>query len=366
MLLPPELKLSIVDHLDPFSTFNFGLTSQYHLELCRPVLGRHAHSFAEAPVVDAFDVWRVLRDVLQDDSKAQYVTELSLPANWEMQPPTTPVEDADLLREAAISLLDIYPQLGDLDDLDEGGSQILGLRHHDEPTLMERIVEGVATGSPPSIIVVLIHHLPNLKTLRMSGSTDRDDIEHGILDEFLLKVSPDLGNAEKASYLPFRRLRTVALSYWNFESYMTVNYVFPFLHIPSLRTLAGHALSGWFWASNQTNNTVHLRPRSNIEEFFFVDCQFNASAVEYMLSCTQALKRFTYSAGGYNVSPPHYNVDKVVKSLSEHTWHSLEQLLLIHPYYREEEVRTPSRSSFHIRLTSTSSWTTTTSLPRLI
>lgn len=112
MLLPlllPEIKLSIVDHLDPFSTINFSLTSRDHWETCRSGIERHARLFTEAPVVDAVDVWKVLRDVLQDDSKGQYITELSLPANWEMQQPSTPVEDVDLLQDAARALLDIYP-----------------------------------------------------------------------------------------------------------------------------------------------------------------------------------------------------------------------------------------------------------------
>jgi hypothetical protein len=70
-LLPPELKLSIVDHLDPFSTVNFGLTCRHHWELYRPVIEKHARSFAEAPVVDAVDVWKLLRDILQDDSRGR-------------------------------------------------------------------------------------------------------------------------------------------------------------------------------------------------------------------------------------------------------------------------------------------------------
>jgi hypothetical protein len=350
-LLPPELKLSIVDHLDPFSTVNFGLTCRHHWELYRPVIEKHARSFAEAPVVDAVDVWKLLRDILQDDSRGRYITELSLPANWEMQQPSTPVEDMDLLQDAARALLDIYPQL------DESG----------EDTLIERIVEGVAAGWPPSIIVVLIHHLPNLKTFKMTGPGDSEERECEVLEDFLFKIAVDFGNTAKASKLPFRRLRTVALSYWENEYCVSANYVLPFLHIPSLRTFAGHALSGYLWNSNQTKDIVRLHPRSNIEEFFFVNCQFSASAVEYMLSCTQALKRFTYSAGGHNISASPYDAKKVFKSLSTHAWHSLEHLLLIHPSYKEQEVRNPSRENLHTRLTSTSSPTVAiTFLPRLI
>jgi hypothetical protein len=350
-LLPPELKLSIVDHLDPFSTVNFGLTCRHHWELYRPVIEKHARSFAEAPVVDAVDVWKLLRDILQDDSRGRYITELSLPANWEMQQPSTPVENVDLLQDAARALLDIYPQL------DEPG----------ENTLIERIVEGVAAGWPPSIIVVLIHHLPNLKTFKMTGPGDSDERECEVLVDFIFRVAAGFGDTAEASKLPFRRLRTVALSYWETEYCVSANYVLPFLHIPSLRTFAGHALSGYFWNNHQTEDIVRLHPRSNIKELFFVNCQFSARAVEYMLSCTQALKRFTYSAGGHNISASPYEAKKVLKSLSTHAWHSLEHLLLIHPSYKEQEVRTPSRGKLHTRLTSTSSPTVAiTSLPRLI
>jgi hypothetical protein len=284
-------------------------------------------------------------------AEAGYITELSLPANWEMQQPSTPVENVDLLQDAARALLDIYPQL------DEPG----------ENTLIERIVEGVAAGWPPSIIVVLIHHLPNLKTFKMTGPGDSDERECEVLVDFIFRVAAGFGDTAEASKLPFRRLRTVALSYWETEYCVSANYVLPFLHIPSLRTFAGHALSGYFWNSHQTEDIVRLHPRSNIEELFFVNCQFSARAVEYMLSCTQALKRFTYSAGGHNISASPYEAKKVLKSLSTHAWHSLEHLLLIHPSYKEQEVRTPSRGKLHTRLTSTSSPTVAiTSLPRLI
>lgn len=358
-LLPPEIKLSIADHLDPFSTINFSLTSKDHWETCRSGIERHARLFTEAPVVDAIDVWKLLRDILQDDSKAQYITELSLPANWEMQQPSTPVEDVDLLQDAARALLDIYPQLNVLVDRSPQ------INYPDEATLMERIVEGVAAGSPPSIVVVLIHHLPNLRIFKMTGPGESEEKECEVLDAFLFKVAADLGNTAKASQLPFRRLRTVALSDWDTEYCVSVNHVLPFLHIPSLRTFAGHALSGYFWTSNQNKDIVHLHPRSNIEEFFFVNCQISASAVEYMLSCTQELKRFTYSAGGHNISGSSYDAKKVLNSLSNHAWHSLEHLLLIHPSYKEQEVRTLSRSNLHTRLTSTSSLTVpSTYLPR--
>lgn len=360
-LLPPELKLSIIDHLNPFSTFNFGITSKDHWELCRPVIERHARSFVETPVVDAVDVWKVLRDVLQDDSKACYITELSLSANWEMQQPSTPVEDVDLLQDAARALSNLYPQL----DFHLNGSP--HPNYLDEPTLMERIVEGVATGSPPSITVVLVHHLPNLKTFKMTGPGDSEGQEHAVLRDFLFRVAADFGSTAKAYKLPFRRLRTVALSYWDNEFCMSANYVLPFLHIPSLHTFAGHALSGGFWKCNKTEDLIHLHPRSNIEEYFFVGCQFNASAVKYMLSRTKALKRFTYDAGGHDISASHYDAKKVLKYLSKHAWHSLEHLILINPFYKEEEVQFPSRGNFHTRLISKSSpIVTITCLSRLI
>lgn len=66
-----------------------------------------------------------------------------------------PLEDAEQLQNAARALLDLYPPLSTTTE---------------EACLVERIETGIATVSLDSIMAVLIHHLPNLKVLRMTMS----------------------------------------------------------------------------------------------------------------------------------------------------------------------------------------------------
>ncbi|KAF3006762.1 hypothetical protein E8E13_010030 [Curvularia kusanoi] len=323
MFLPSELKLQIAGYLDPLSSVEFGATCKEHWKLCRPIFQKHAQSFAEAPVVSATDIWRLLRDILQDGSKGWYVTEINLTANWDDKQPSTPVEDVDILQDAAKKLLELYPQ------------------HSEEDLLVQEIEEGIVTGASASVIAVLIHHLPNLKTFRMTAVRDQNVLEH-----LLFRMAAEFGNTANASKLPFQQLRTVALSCYDTENLLSADWILPFLRVPSLRTFAGNMLGGNF-SSGIGMKTAPLlpHPRSNIEEFFFTCCQFDASVVEYILTCVHSLKRFTYEAEGRIASEHPYDANVVLKALSDHTWNSLEYLVLIHPSYSDELLfrKDPSR-----------------------
>lgn len=124
---------------------------------------------------------------------------------------------------------------------------------------------------------------------------------------------------------------------------MSADWVLLFLRVPSLRTFAANMMGGDFWYEGELPAiSFYPHPQSNIEEFFLIDCQFDAEVVEYLLSSTQALKRFTYVAGGCIMSDDLYDAKLVLKALGEHARHSLECLVLRHDPYNQEEVLNPS------------------------
>lgn len=323
MLLPPDVKSQIASYLDPLSSFNFGLTCKTHWKLLYPVIQRHAHLFAETPVVfaevsvvGAHEAWRLLRDILRDPSKGWYITDLSVPPCWDNIQPSTPVEDADLLQTAARALLDLYPAPITSTDV----------------SLVEEIETGVATGSFLSVLAVLIHHLPNLRALRVVPVLD-----DFMLEDLLARIASEYGSSTNAARLPFKRLRTVVLSHWDDEGSIRPDWVLPFLYFPSLRKLVSMSMGGDFVSrTGNLENPYHPQPRSKIEKLHFWGCQLDAAALEYILSCTPDLKHFRYDAGGCVVNGSLYNAKAVLEALSDHTRHSLETLVMTHISYEEE------------------------------
>lgn len=203
MLLPPELKLNVVEHLDPFSSFSFSITSKEHWKLCRLVSHKHRRLFAEAPVVGAAtDFGNLLRDVIQDPSRGWYITELSLTASWNRRPPSTPMHSVDLLQDAARASMHLYSHLGTSEEI----------------AFVDRIEAGVAAGLADSIVAVLIHHLPNLKTLKITATRGNN-----VLEDLLFRIAAEYAKSAIASRLPFQRLRTVSISHYDTESCASVS-----------------------------------------------------------------------------------------------------------------------------------------------
>lgn len=317
MLLPPEIKLDVADYLDPLSSINFGITCKEHWKLCQPIFKKHTKAFAETPIVTAYNALDLLRDTLQDPSKGWYIREISFRDRWD-DPFTTPMEDAEQLQNAARQLLSLFPHLS---------------TNLEDDCLITQIQDGLATGRPESAVAVLLHYLPNLRTLRLTMSGGN------VFELLLERIGIEYATAVKRSNLPCQRLCTVSLAHHDTEGCISPDWALPFLRLPSLRTFAANMMGGDFWRGESASAVpFYPHPQSNVEEFFFVGCQFDSAALEYLLSCTPALKRFTYNAGGCCTSEDPYDAKIVLKALAEHTQHSLECLVLGHFMYDEEEV----------------------------
>jgi hypothetical protein len=317
MLLPSELKLTIGDYLDPQSSIDFGITCSEHWKLCQPLFARHTKAFVEAPTLTAYNALDILRATIQDPSQAWYIREISFRDRWD-DPFTTRMEDAEQLQYAARQMESLYHDFNEVNE---------------DECLVTQIKHGLATGHPASAVAVLLHRLPNLRTLRLTIGREN------VLEALLERIGIKYVDARRQSSLPLRQLRTVALAHHDSEGCINPESALPFLHLPSLRTFAACMMGGDFWRDPPGPAVpLYPHPRSNVEEFFFVGCQFQSPALEYLLSCTPALKRFTYNDGGFCTSEDPYDPKIVLKALTEHTQQSLECLVLGHLNYIEEEV----------------------------
>lgn len=318
MDLPSELKLNIADYLDPQTSIDFGVTCKEHWQLCQPLYKRHTKAFSEAPTVTAHNALEHLRATLQDPSQGWYIREISFQDRWD-DPFTTPVDDAEHLQQAASQLKKFYSH----SDTDSEQESVITKTEH-----------GLETGHPASAVAVLLHHLPNLRTLRLT-------MGHGnVFEDLLERIGIEYIDAAKRPSLPLQHLRTVALAYYDTEGCITPDRALPFMRLPSLRTFAASMMGGDFERGQaEPEVPFYPHPQSNIEELFFSGCQFDSAALEYLISCTSKLKRFTYDAGGCCTAENPYDAKIVLKALAEHATDSLGYLLLAHFMYHEEEVR---------------------------
>lgn len=317
MDLPSELKLNIADYLDPRSSINFGASCKEHWRLCQPLYKRHKKAFAEAPIVTAHNALDLLRTTIQEPSQGWYIREISFRDRWD-DPFTTPVDDAERLKRAAILLRDLYPHSS---------------TDPQEECIVTQIEHGLDTGHPASAVAVLLHHLPNLRTLRLT-------LERGNVFESLLeRIGIEYIDAADQSNFPLQHLRTVSLAHYDSEGCIGPDRALPFIRLPSLRTFAASLMGRDFCPEPEV--PLHPHPQTNIEELFFTGCQFDSAALEYLISCTPNLKRFTYDAGGCCTAEDAYDAKLVLKALAEHARDSLEYLVLSHFAYQEEEVCSP-------------------------
>ncbi|KAF3040543.1 hypothetical protein E8E12_008943 [Didymella heteroderae] len=316
MILPSELKLYIADYLDPQSSVKFGIACKEHWQLCQPLFKKHTQAFADAPIVTAHNALDLLRATLRDPTEGWYVREISFRDRWD-DPFTTPVDDAEQLQQAAGQMRSLYPHSG------------TDIEHE---CLVTQIEQGLATGHPASAVAVLLHHLPNLRTLRLTMGYDN------VFEDLLQRIGVEYIDTAKRSSLPLKYLRTVSLAHYDTEGCIPPDCALPFLRLPSIHTFAASMMGGDFTRGRfESQVPFHPHPQSGIEEFFFAGCQFDSAALEYLISCTSNLKRFTYSAGGCCTSEDAYGAKIVLKALTEHARDSLEYLVLAHFMYHEEE-----------------------------
>lgn len=322
--LPTELKLNIIERLDPQSSLHFALTDRHHSKLCQNILREHARLFAEYSTLEATgsekSLWTALVEILQDPRKGWYARELNL-TNYRNDDTNLPRSEKDLslYKAAAEDLVPLYPrELTFFATERDGDVELFG---DDWDNLVEACTEEV-------IIILLIHHLPQLRTFRMTV----DSGIAGFLEMFMRRIAAGYQDPVSAPRMPLQHLKVAAIAHWDSEGYCSVDWAVYFLCVPSLRTFAGLSM-GSDGVKDDTNSEAYLHavtqtPVSNVEELDFTNCRFDAQSLHTILPLTKNLKRFSYEAGGHTVSFSDLEPRKVLHALVTHTSNSLEEFEL--------------------------------------
>lgn len=332
LLLPPELKLNIIERLDPESSLQFALTNSHYAKLCQDVLREHTRRFAETPSIEATDggksLWTSLREILQDPRKAWYVTELNLTS--QRQDDISELgsdENIALFKAAAKELLPLYPHDPTFFTTEHGGDT--GSFGGNTGSLWDGFDDLIEAGVEEIAVILLIHYLPHLRKFRMT-----DDITYeGRLEIFMRRIAAGYQNPALASRMPLQHLKVAAIAHYDSEGSCHVEWAVYFLCVPSLRTFTSFSMGSEGVMECEGNDEAHLRtsagiPVSNVEELEFSNCQFDPESLHTILPLIKNLKRFSYQAAGHTVALQDYEPRKVIDALAIHAGHSLEELEL--------------------------------------
>jgi hypothetical protein len=318
--LPPELKLSIAENLDPISSFNFAITCKEHWKLCDPINRRHARLFAENRTIDTADagrlLWDKLKEILDDHRVGWYLRDLSLPSNRQTYWDESVGHDFQLtgqtLKPPEEDLIRYYRAVEDVEE--RYGTEMLTKLYW-----KGKWEAGLGNGAEEPIINILVHHLPHLKVFRVTDAEISTSF-YGLM-RFIAEgyCEPAL-----APNLPFQHLNTVAIAHHDSEMSVDAEWCHFFCSIPTVQNFVAHAMGG-----EMLFDFRERIPRSNVRELVFQYCRFDAGALESILMNTPKLERFSYDIAGATVSEEVYSTwpKKVLQSLVENVSDSLEHLV---------------------------------------
>ena len=325
--LPTELKLQIVHQLDPDSTLQFALTCRQHGGVCRSSLEHHTKLFSEWQVLNLDEderkkregktIWCMLDEILRDPQKGKYVREITLPLNRQHRYGGSTLEsqqsslsllsrkEQDTLKEATRELHQLYTNKAD-----ENNELISALEEH--------------LNYDDAITALLIHQLPVLKTLRISGMTASRIVP--LIDQISLRQNEFI----KAPELPLQTLSTAVITPVIGEGNRNMDWISAFFHLPSLQIFAAHFMTA------ASIPKPRLMPHSNITVLFFYHCRFDPEVLDQILAGIKALRKFAYIIGSYSFPYIRYEPKKLLATIANQTKDSLEELILNLQDFREE------------------------------
>ncbi|KAL5415973.1 hypothetical protein PMIN03_002375 [Paraphaeosphaeria minitans] len=333
---PPELTLAIAERLGPFSSFDLAITCKAHWNLCNAQIQKHKRLFTENRVLDAQDsswphtnhiLWDKLREILNDLNVGEYVRELNLPSSRAIYLDGDACHDFQLTDQSAK-----LPQ-EDIDHFAGAGEEFQQLLQsveigHGVPGPSEWD-EWLLNGSSEPIIVMLVQHMPYLRSLRFTDL----EVNH-VFFGCLCAVAVAYNDPVLAPQLPFQHLTTVSVAHWDTEMSCHVEWCHCFCAIPSVRNFIASSMGG------EARDGLVLPeelPKSNATELVFHNSRFETSAIEAIVSRTPLLEKLSYELAGATVAEEVLPMPKKdLEALVQHVGHSLQHLVFETPPYGDD------------------------------
>ncbi|KAI8930399.1 hypothetical protein NX059_012479 [Plenodomus lindquistii] len=303
--LPIALLISIAEHLEPDSCLALASTCSELRTCMQSLLSKHTSLRAEYAVIETRGagpiLWTIFRDSLVDPCKAWHVRELNLPHTREHQR-QTPIPDKELmsLKQAVQALMPLYPS-----------------------ELVFKLEAGILRGDANAIVVLLVHHLPNLQTIRIT------DFQLELFEEFMEHWADASTDSTLAPMLPFQRLRSASVAHWDTEYSCRFDLARYFIHAPAINTFAGKLMGGGVVPSLYWEEPLQRgRIGRGLKELYFTCSSLNFDELKIILAGIAALQSFTYDFGGAIVDDRTFHPKKIIAGLLLHAGHSLRRLVV--------------------------------------
>ncbi|KAF1842636.1 uncharacterized protein K460DRAFT_410034 [Cucurbitaria berberidis CBS 394.84] len=279
--LPPELKLDIAEYLDPESSLQLALTCRDQHKLCISILSEYRRLLSEGQAIDTSD------------------------------PKSAGTLLWSTLKEAARALEERYQNV---DGGSEGSNQYSFYSRPDFNDLILVLEDRITDGCDDAIIAILIHHLPFLKTIRIT------DAETDCLQIMMRHVAAAYKNPT------LQRLTTAAVARRDTEYTCDVEWACTFLSLPSIRTFAANMMG----VSPELGGILRYvledgKRYSNATELFLIHCQFDVKGLEFVLAA------------------------RVITAVAKAAGHSLEELKLAQDAFDAEMSAEDDRKAVSLR-----------------
>ncbi|KAF2110464.1 hypothetical protein BDV96DRAFT_202321 [Lophiotrema nucula] len=323
--LPAELRLAVLEQLEPEDCFNFAITSKESWRISESLVRKHGKLFEELRVVETVrgerTVWNLLDRILDDPSTAKYVREIQLDVDRALCYDLGVQDPILLTRESARLPSETAARY------DKACEEFCYDWFWDVPTINGELATGPdaspefvnAKGSDSAVIATLLSMLPKLHTLRYTAGGE----DYWLLHAFRC-VARDVGPA-----LPFQSLRNVSIAHYGTEGCMRWAWVHCIIRIPSMRSFTGNMIGGCWDEFPDDEDLLRSPPDlSGVTDLTFGYSNVEALAMDAIVRQCRDLKTFRYSNGGSSVAFEAYDPRYFIYRLWQYRSNTLEQLIL--------------------------------------
>ena len=310
--LPSELIYEALCYLDQPQILCVCFVSRFLLAIAEPLLYRNPDltrrlSNGEGPAF--FELRGFARQIISRPRFAPMVCNLKIVS-----------PDEDLYDVRPPSVFNGHHDAADVDCLcktdaerEDLGVVIAAMSEEGIPNAL--VVDGGWWGE----VVALLHHLPQLLSLSISGSNAVRLLTYAATGKLVGGVPIGL---RTISHL---QLVYASATYWPDQSTLSSAVVIPFMHLSNLRTFSVHQFGGNLARGYGVWDKIIQRGTSSITDLRFVSSNVGSRLLNSILTLPRRLKKFEYVIRADAAIAPSFTPSELVPGLHLHS-HSLTHL----------------------------------------
>lgn len=303
----------ILEYILPGDIINFSTTCRSIYHLSASILREHKRlkstCWMWSDNDDEENLVTLLRRVLNNPRLAYYVEEIVCDIGGGEPPDNLAAGDLEAFREAFRNSRFAIEDKNDID-----------LR-----------IEEIEDGEMESILGLLMTLLPNLRQIIFTNHPG----DTPTFDSVIKCISR--AHSTSASFLPLSKLQRLHLDYLNSHSPADIDFLYPFLTLPSMRSVYAR-----YVADSLEYPLVPMS--SSVTDLTLLSCGFSQTTILEFIGIFKALESFEYDPDDSLERKPSFSPFWVYRALSTHAKSSLKKLVLYYYVYPEKTYTADFRS----------------------